>query len=100
MTGDGKADLLARDTSGVLWLYKGTESATAPYTARTKVGGGWSTYNQLVVTGDLTDDGKADAVARDSAGVLWLYKGTSNASAPFITRIKIGGGWNTYNRLF
>ncbi|MEU7116655.1 VCBS repeat-containing protein [Streptomyces sp. NPDC046182] len=100
VTGDGKADLLARDASGTLWLYKGTGKATTPYTARTRVGGGWNAYNQLVVTGDLTDDGKADAVARDTTGVLWLYKGTGNATTPFTTRTKIGGGWNTYNRLF
>ncbi|MFG2775072.1 FG-GAP repeat domain-containing protein [Streptomyces sp. NPDC048350] len=100
VTGDGKADLLARDASGTLWLYKGTGNATTPYTTRTKIGGGWNTYNQLVVAGDLTDDGKADAVARDSAGVLWLYKGTGNTTTPFTARTKIGGGWNTYNRLF
>ncbi|MFE5614147.1 FG-GAP repeat domain-containing protein [Streptomyces sp. NPDC056524] len=100
VSGDGKADLLARDASGTLWLYKGTGSATAPYAARTKVGGGWNAYNHLVLAGDLTDDGRADAVARDTTGVLWLYKGTGNATAPFTTRTKIGGGWNTYNRLF
>ncbi|MFC8275692.1 FG-GAP repeat domain-containing protein [Streptomyces sp. NPDC057271] len=100
LNGDGRADLLARDASGMLWLYKGTGKATAPYAARTKVGGGWNIYNQLVVTGDLTDDGKADAVARDKVGYLWLYKGTGSAAAPFTTRTRIGGGWNTYNQLF
>lgn len=100
LTGDGKADLLARDTSGTLWLYKATGNAATPYTPRTKVGGGWNTYNQLVLAGDLNDDGKADAVARDSTGVLWLYKGTGNATTPFTPRTKIGGGWGIYNRLF
>ncbi|MFH8838630.1 FG-GAP repeat domain-containing protein [Streptomyces sp. NPDC017868] len=100
VTGDGRADLLARDKTGVLWLYRGTGSGTAPYATRTKVGGGWSAYDQLVVAGDLTDDGKADAVARDRTGVLWLYRGTGGAGAPFATRTKIGSGWNTYDRLF
>ncbi|GGV07063.1 hypothetical protein GCM10010275_53970 [Streptomyces litmocidini] len=100
VTGDGRADLLARDRAGILWLYRGTGSGTAPYATRTKVGGGWGAYDQLVVAGDLTDDGRADAVARDRAGVLWLYRGTGNAAAPFATRTKVGGGWNTYNRLF
>ncbi|KAF2774605.1 hypothetical protein [Streptomyces sp. OM5714] len=40
-----------------------------------------------------------DLVARDSAGVLWLYRGTGSASAPYAARTKIGGGWNTYNVL-
>ncbi|WP_406132515.1 FG-GAP repeat domain-containing protein [Streptomyces zaomyceticus] len=100
VTGDGRADLLARDRAGVLWLYRGTGSGTTPYATRTKIGAGWNTYNQLVVAGDLTDDGKADAVARDTAGILWLYKGTSNPAAPFTTRTRIGNGWNTYNRIF
>ncbi|MFJ5781087.1 FG-GAP repeat domain-containing protein [Streptomyces hydrogenans] len=100
LTGDGRADLLARDRSGVLWLYRGTGDGTHPYTARTQIGGGWQGYDQLVVTGDLTDDGKADAVARDRSGVLWLYKGTGKATGTFTGRTRIGGGWNTYNHLF
>ncbi|MFI8421195.1 FG-GAP repeat domain-containing protein [Streptomyces sp. NPDC085479] len=100
LSGDGRADLLARDKAGVLWLYKGTGSGTTPYATRTRIGGGWSGYDQLVVTGDLTDDGRADAVARDRAGVLWLYKGTGTATVPFTGRTRIGGGWGEFNRLF
>ncbi|MFC8010904.1 FG-GAP repeat domain-containing protein [Streptomyces cinereoruber] len=100
LSGDGRADLLARDKSGVLWLYKGTGKAAVPYAARVRVGGGWQAYDQLVVTGDLTDDGRADAVARDRTGTLWLYKGTGSATVPFTGRTGIGGGWNAYNLLF
>ncbi|MFI1092188.1 FG-GAP-like repeat-containing protein [Streptomyces sp. NPDC020917] len=100
LTGDGKADLIAVDSSGVLWLYKGTGNAAAPYAARTKVGTGWGGYTALVGPGDLTSDGKSDFIARDSTGVLWLYKGTGNAAAPYAARTKIGGGWNTYNLMF
>ncbi|WP_329541140.1 FG-GAP repeat domain-containing protein [Streptomyces sp. NBC_01358] len=99
LTNDGKPDLLARDAAGVLWLYKGTGNASAPFTARTRIGGGWNTYNALSVVGDLTQDLKPDLVARDSAGVLWLYKGTGNASAPFTARTQVGGGWNAYNTI-
>ncbi|MFI2645299.1 N-acetylmuramoyl-L-alanine amidase [Streptomyces sp. NPDC018610] len=99
LTGDGKADLIGRDASGVLWLYKGTGSTTAPFAARTKIGAGWNTYKTLTDTGDLTGDGKADLIGRDASGVLWLYKGTGSATAPFAARIRIGGGWNTYNVL-
>ena len=45
----------------------------------------------------MTGDGRADLVARDASGVLWLYRGTANATSPFATRTKIGPGWNTYN---
>ncbi|MFD8209645.1 FG-GAP repeat domain-containing protein [Streptomyces sp. NPDC059695] len=99
LTGDGRADLLARDRAGVLWLYRGTGNGTAPYATRVRVGGGWGVYDQLVVAGDLTDDGKADGVACDRAGVLWLYRGTGSAAKPFSTRTRIGGGWSTYDLL-
>ena len=62
--------------------------------------GGWQIYDRIVVTGDLTDDGKTDAVARDRSGVLWLYKGTGKTTGTFTARTRIGGGWNTYNHLF
>nr|WTB31772.1 choice-of-anchor D domain-containing protein [Streptomyces sp. NBC_00830] len=100
VTGDGKADLVARDSKGGLWLYRGTGNATAPFLARTSIGPGWNIYNSVVGTGDVTGDGKADLVARDSKGGLWLYRGTGNATAPFLARTSIGPGWNIYNSLF
>ncbi|MFJ5552524.1 FG-GAP repeat domain-containing protein [Streptomyces sp. NPDC093225] len=99
LTGDGKPDLLARDNNGVLWLYKGTGKTTTPFTTRTKIGGGWQQYNALSVVGDVTDNGKPDLVARDTAGVLWLYKGTGANSTPFATRSKVSSRWKAYNSL-
>jgi hypothetical protein len=99
VTGDHRADLLGRDSAGVLWLYRGTGSQTAPFAKRTRVGSGWNTYNQLVGAGDLTGDGRADLLGRDSAGVLWLYRGTGSQTAPFAKRTRVGSGWNTYNLL-
>jgi hypothetical protein len=99
LTGDGRADLLARDASGVLWLYPGTPSTTAPFGARAKVGTGWGIYNALLVPGDLTGDGRADIVGRDAWGVLWLYRGTGDAAAPYAARVNVGTGWGAYNAL-
>jgi hypothetical protein len=99
ITGDGRADLTARDSAGVLWLYKGTGSASGPFAARTRIGSGWNTYTALAGAGDLTGDGRADLIARDSTGVLWLYQGTGSASGPYKARTKIGPGWNTFNSL-
>jgi len=99
LTGDGRADLLTRDRAGVLWLYRGTGSASVPFTPRTRVGGGWNAYSALSGSDDLTDDGRPDMVARDASGALWLYRGTANPTTPFAPRTRIGGGWNTYNQL-
>ncbi|MFJ9810086.1 N-acetylmuramoyl-L-alanine amidase [Streptomyces sp. NPDC101158] len=99
VTGDGRADLIARETSGLLWLYKGTGDPAAPFATRTKIGGGWQVYDQLVSAGDATGDGRADLIARDTSGTLWLYKGTGNATTPYATRTRIGAGWQVYDRL-
>ncbi|MET9721923.1 FG-GAP repeat domain-containing protein [Streptomyces zaomyceticus] len=96
VAGDGRADVLARDTKGVLWLHQGTGRAFAP---RVRVGGGWQIYKQLTGGSDLTGDGRADLVATDTAGDLWLYKGTGSATAPFAPRVKTGHGWGIYNKI-
>ncbi|MEU9703284.1 N-acetylmuramoyl-L-alanine amidase [Streptomyces sp. NPDC047981] len=100
LNADGKADLIARDASGVLWYYKGTGSATAPFAPRVKVGAGWQAYNSLVGPSDLNGDGRVDLVARDTTGALWYYKGTGSATAPYAPRVKVGGGWQIYNLIF
>jgi hypothetical protein len=99
VTGDGRADLVGRDGKGVLWLYRGTGSATAPFGARTQIGTGWNMHNLVVGTGDLTGDGRADLIARSTTGALYLYRGTGSATAPFGTRTQIGTGWNMHNAL-
>ncbi|MFI6420088.1 FG-GAP repeat domain-containing protein [Streptomyces sp. NPDC050842] len=97
LNGDGRSDLLATDTSGVLWFYKGTGRATAPFAGRVRVGGGWGGYNQITATGNLAGTAAGDLVARDTAGVLWLYQG--NGRGAFTTRVRIGGGWGEYTDL-
>ncbi|MEV7130171.1 VCBS repeat-containing protein [Streptomyces sp. NPDC093260] len=91
------ADVVARDGSGVLWLYLGRGDGT--FAARSKIGGGWQTYNKITGGTDYTGDGKADLLATDSTGVLWLYKGTGQYKTPFTPRVKVGGGWNTYDKI-
>ncbi|SFF50181.1 Repeat domain-containing protein [Actinacidiphila alni] len=98
LNGDGKGDLLARDTKGNLYLYRGQGTGTA-LTGRLLVGPGWNAYNAIVGGGDLTGDGRADIVARGTDGTLWLYKGTGISTRPFQSKVKIGPGWNRYNKL-
>ncbi|MFD6986222.1 hypothetical protein ACFWAX_36915 [Streptomyces sp. NPDC059956] len=99
-TNNGSPDLLGRDSAGVLWRI---DTAQYPWTptlygnARAKLGGGWNTYDQITAVGNIAGGSAGDLVARDSAGVLWLYQGTGKGT--FGTRTRIGGGWNTYTQL-
>ncbi|MCX3063755.1 N-acetylmuramoyl-L-alanine amidase [Streptomyces sp. GXMU-J5] len=95
LTGDGKADLLARDKYGYLYVYPGTGDPTSPIGSRTKVGHGWTTYT-MVNSGDVNGDGKPDLLARDKYGYLYVYPGTGSLTSPFGSRVKAGHGWTGY----
>ncbi|MFB7942607.1 FG-GAP repeat domain-containing protein [Streptomyces sp. NPDC004779] len=97
-TGDGRTDLLARTTSGDLYLYAGTGSASAPFKGRVKIGGGWGAYKQIAAPGDLNADGKADLLAVTSDGTLYRYMNT--APGRFSPRAKLATGFGIYNTLF
>ncbi|MFJ6575893.1 FG-GAP repeat domain-containing protein [Streptomyces sp. NPDC091368] len=102
-TGDGKTDLVARSTDGTLYIYPGTGNLVADGVlgSRITVGGGWNIHKLIVSTGDNDGDGKTDLIAADTAGPLWLFKGTGNPSAPFAPRVQIGtGGWAAFDHLF
>jgi hypothetical protein len=101
MNSDGRADVLARDTSGVLWLYPGTGRLAPVLGNRVRVSGGWGSY-VVVAGGDYNGDLTADVVARDSSGRLWLYPGTGTGGhgGPALgARTLIGNGWNGMNAL-
>ncbi|MFI6893782.1 FG-GAP repeat domain-containing protein [Streptomyces sp. NPDC050256] len=82
---DGRAELME--------LYAGTL-----YNGDYTIGKGWGVYNSLVGPGDLSGDGKGDLLARTSGGTLYLYRGLGTG-AGFASPIKVGGGWNAYNKL-
>ncbi|MEU9862046.1 VCBS repeat-containing protein [Streptomyces sp. NPDC047971] len=88
-------DVLARDKSGVLWLYQG--NGTGDFATPVKIGGGWQVYDKITSGSDLTNDGHVDVVATDPSGGHWLHPGTGSATQPFLPGKKIGTGWGVYN---
>ncbi|MEU2119408.1 VCBS repeat-containing protein [Streptomyces sp. NPDC016459] len=104
LTGDGRADLVAVDTVGDLHLYKATGSTTAPFAPRTKIGGGWQVYADLVGIGDGNKDGRPDLYARTTAGAAYFYPGTGDYSVPFgprsATQTGVAPAETAYNQLF
>ncbi|MFC9913016.1 FG-GAP repeat domain-containing protein [Streptomyces sp. NPDC059862] len=95
-TGDGKADLLAQDTSDNLYRYNGKGDGT--FAARVKVLSNWGgSYNVVVGVGDITDDGRPDLVSRDTSGNVWRNSGDGKGS--FGPRTQIASGWSGYKFL-
>ncbi|MEU9521756.1 FG-GAP-like repeat-containing protein [Streptomyces sp. NPDC048224] len=81
MNGDGKADLLAIDTSGKLYFYPGKGDGTLG--SRTLIGtGGW-TGASISHRGDWNGDGKEDVIARIGSEIrIYPGKGDGTLGAP------------------
>ncbi|MET7481009.1 FG-GAP-like repeat-containing protein [Streptomyces sp. NPDC005648] len=95
LTGDGRADLLARKTStGDVYLFAAKSDGTLA--AGRKIRTKWTGYTRIVGAGDLTGDGIGDVLARDKAGTLWRYDGTGTGLLK--ERVKVSAGWGaSYN---
>ncbi len=75
--GDGKSDILWRDTSGNLAIWE--MSGTTILNPTTTGVGSLSTVWTVAVTGDLDGDGKSDILWEDTSGNvgLWFMNGTA-----------------------
>jgi hypothetical protein len=89
--GDGRNDVLARDSAGALWLYPGNGSSG--WDQRRQVGSGWNGMSTLVAGHDFAGDGNPDILAVDGSGVLWLYPGDGKGG--WLAARSIGSGWNS-----
>ena len=74
LDGDGRNDMVARRASAAA----STSTAAAAGAAsrrRSRSGTGWGGFTALAATGDLDGDGRADLLARDADGRMWLLPG-------------------------
>ena len=95
LNGDGRPDMVSRETDGSLLLLPGLGGNKLGNAVR--IGTGWNIFNMILGNGDFDGDGKTDIVARTSNGALWLYPG--NGTGGFLARKQIGAGWEGFKRI-
>ncbi|MEH0450290.1 FG-GAP-like repeat-containing protein [Streptomyces sp. B21-102] len=91
--GDGKADLVAADATGSLWLYPGNGNGGWS-SAATYIGSGLSAHTFAGI-GDFNSDGYADTVAMTPSGTLRLFPG--DVGHDLLTPVSnFPSGWSGY----
>lgn len=102
VTGDGRPDIINRDTEGRMFLYPHNGRTTeTPFDLRQQIGSGWQGTTALLL-GDVTLDGRLDVVARDTDGFLWIYPPPAALRAWDFrsdTPYEVGAGWDRYAEL-
>lgn len=96
--GDGRNDLVARDSSGSLLLYRG--NGTGGFFAGSQFMAYWGGYDLTIPIGDFDGDGNPDLLARTPAGGLFRCSGDGvggfkNASPC----TSIDSGWQIFNAI-
>ena|SRR5919205_2037599 len=87
------ADVLAADSSGVLWSYPADRRGG--FGPRVRIGAGWSGLKAGFVA-DWNADGVNDIVAQWKTGTLSVYRG--KLSGGFLSPIRVGSsGWQSMN---
>jgi hypothetical protein len=94
---DGKPDLLAVNSAGMLYMYPNTgRTATGTFGSPTQVGSGWNGW-QAIDVGVLSGTPGAEILGIDSTGTLYEFPNTSvGGSAAFGRSAQVGSGWTGY----
>ncbi|MFJ8301727.1 FG-GAP-like repeat-containing protein [Streptomyces sp. NPDC094447] len=87
IAGSKHGDLVARDASGILWLYQGR--GDGGFSGHVQIGGGWGGFRQLVGGGDLDNDGRPDLIAYGPGNPYgaYVYRSTGVVNSLFTRRM-------------
>ena len=97
-TGDGNADILARNASNKdLYLYRG--NGTGGFAGNENISNNWSAYDIIFSPGDFTGDGKSDVIARHATNKdLYIYRG--NGTGGFSGSPTTNNNWSAFDIIF
>jgi RHS repeat-associated protein len=100
--GDGKSDLIARQSDGNLYFYPGNGNGTLNQAGGSRIGlGGWtSAVDRIFSVGDFTGDGKSDVLARRTDGSLYLFPGNGDGTLNQAAWTVVSAGWTGYDQFF
>jgi concanavalin A-like lectin/glucanase superfamily protein/VCBS repeat protein len=91
--GDGRSDVLAKDSAGYLYLFPGDAAKVG---TRVLIGMGWGEYTVAGIV-DWDKDGKADIIAKyDSTGEVFVYPGENKRGFSSQPRGLIGVGFGPF----
>jgi hypothetical protein len=98
-SGDGRPDVLARQSDGTLLMYRGDGDGGWMTGSGERIGSGWGSFSAIIPGGDFSGDGRADVLAVHPDGRLLLYRG--NGAGGWVTGSAetVGGGWAQFTAL-
>ncbi|MFI5908293.1 glycoside hydrolase domain-containing protein [Dactylosporangium sp. NPDC051541] len=108
VNGDGRPELIGRNTSGALYAYPHNSSsaiAGTSWDAPIQIGSGWNVYNQFIFA-DLDNDGLPEILGINPSGngslMVYPHKHgvTAIAGTSWDAPYQIGSGWNVYDQVF
>lgn len=93
--GDGRADVLAWDSSGALWLYPGADGGA--FGRRAQIGHGWTIMSAVTqVTGFRGGTSAPGLLAVERASGRLLYYAGDGAGGFAARGVQVGSGWRGY----
>jgi hypothetical protein len=108
--GDRCIDMLAANSSGVMYLYPGNwnpspGNCTAGFGTRVQIGSGWNAYLDVFGPGDFDGDGCNDVMGRNVAWTtLYLWRGNCAANGVYWKDngipAAIGSGWTIRDKVW
>jgi hypothetical protein len=95
MNGDGNADVVARQSNGYIYLWKGNGKGGWLGSVRISITSAWKSQNVILSPGDFDGDGIADLISRNTSGYVYLWRGTGTGTVR--SAVRIATGWKSWS---